>query len=123
MDIEEIQKDESRKVFEAYRDERNSRLESEGHKPDSKWHVTNAHYPTWEASRSATEAELQPAWRPMSEDPPFPFTGDIFVAGQVVIGAVWCAGCWQMPYRGSVDRSDVTNWKPRNKPIAPPAAQ
>lgn len=42
-----------RAAFEAYRDRRNALLESEGHKPGSKWHVTNAHYPTWEASRAA----------------------------------------------------------------------
>lgn len=42
-----------RAAFEAYRDRRNALLESEGHNPGSKWHVTNAHYPTWEASRAA----------------------------------------------------------------------
>ncbi len=42
-----------RAAFDAYRDRRNALLESEGHKPGSKWHVTNAHYPTWEASRAA----------------------------------------------------------------------
>lgn len=42
-----------RAAFDAYRDRRNAVLESEGHKPGSKWHVTNAHYPTWEASRAA----------------------------------------------------------------------
>lgn len=42
-----------RVAFEAYRDRRNALLESEGHNPGSKWHVTNAHYPTWEASRAA----------------------------------------------------------------------
>ncbi|MFG8479000.1 hypothetical protein ACEOUU_07010 [Pseudomonas aeruginosa] len=42
-----------RAAFEACRDRRNALLESEGHKPGSKWHVTNAHYPTWEASRAA----------------------------------------------------------------------
>ncbi len=42
-----------RAAFNAYRDRRNALLESEGHKPGSKWHVTNAHYPTWEASRAA----------------------------------------------------------------------
>ncbi|MDX4034575.1 hypothetical protein QYO99_29890, partial [Pseudomonas aeruginosa] len=38
-----------RVAFEAYRDRRNALLESDGHNPGSKWHVTNAHYPTWEA--------------------------------------------------------------------------
>lgn len=47
-----------RAAFEAYRDRRNALLESEGHNPGSKWHVTNAHYPTWEASR---EAMAQPS--------------------------------------------------------------
>lgn len=42
-----------RAAFEAYRDRRNALLESEGCKPGSKWHITNAHYPTWEASRAA----------------------------------------------------------------------
>ncbi|RQG53728.1 hypothetical protein IPC203_24875 [Pseudomonas aeruginosa] len=42
-----------RVAFEAYRDRRNALLESDGHNPGSKWHVTNAHYPTWEASRAA----------------------------------------------------------------------
>lgn len=49
-----------REAFEAYRDRRNALLESEGHKPGSKWHVTNAHYPTWEASRAAL-AQPSPA--------------------------------------------------------------
>ncbi|HBO2930522.1 TPA: hypothetical protein L4R67_001813 [Pseudomonas aeruginosa] len=47
-----------RAAFEAYRDRRNALIESEGHNPGSKWHVTNAHYPTWEASR---EAMAQPS--------------------------------------------------------------
>lgn len=50
--VEEAGGDE-RAAFDAYRDRRNALLESEGHKPGSKWHVTNAHYPTWEASRAA----------------------------------------------------------------------
>ncbi|MBM2596511.1 hypothetical protein [Pseudomonas sp. BDPW] len=49
-----------RAAFDAYRDRRNAVLESEGHKPGSKWHVTNAHYPTWEASRAAL-AQPSPA--------------------------------------------------------------
>ncbi|MGX8848280.1 hypothetical protein, partial [Pseudomonas aeruginosa] len=50
-----------RAAFEAYRDRRNALLESEGCKPGSKWHITNAHYPTWEASRAALArvAELE----------------------------------------------------------------
>lgn len=44
--------------FEAYRDKRNADLEREGHKPGSKWHVTIAHYPTWEASRAAVVVDL-----------------------------------------------------------------
>jgi len=47
-----------REEFEKFRNERNAVLESEGHKPGSKWHVTNAHYPTWQASRAAIEVEL-----------------------------------------------------------------
>lgn len=42
-----------REAFEAYRDRRNALLESEGHKPGSKWHVTQAHYATWAAARAA----------------------------------------------------------------------
>ncbi len=53
-----------RAAFEAYRDRRNALLESEGHNPGSKWHVTNAHYPTWEASR---EAMAQPSPAPELE--------------------------------------------------------
>lgn len=58
MNIEETLKDESRLAFEKFRDKRNALLESEGKKPGSKWHVTNAHYPTWQASRAAIEVEL-----------------------------------------------------------------
>lgn len=47
-----------RAEFEKFRDERNAALEIEGHKPGSKWHVTNAHYPAWQASRAAIEVEL-----------------------------------------------------------------
>ncbi len=47
-----------RAEFEKFRDEHNATLESEGHKPGSKWHVTNAHYPTWQASRAAIEVEF-----------------------------------------------------------------
>ncbi|HGF1373724.1 TPA: hypothetical protein ACF8SY_001278 [Pseudomonas aeruginosa] len=55
-----------RAAFEAYRDRRNALLESEGHKPGSKWHVTNAHYPTWEASRAAL-AQPSPAQAEQAE--------------------------------------------------------
>lgn len=44
--------------FEAYRDKRNAQLEAEGHKPGSKWHITVAHFPTWEASRESVVVEL-----------------------------------------------------------------
>jgi len=47
-----------REQFEAYRDKRNAELEAEGHKPGSRWHISNAHYPTWEASREAVVVEL-----------------------------------------------------------------
>ena len=47
-----------REEFEKFRDARNAILESEGHKPGSKWHVTNAHYPTWQASRESLVIEL-----------------------------------------------------------------
>ncbi|MCD2752679.1 hypothetical protein K4W61_09115 [Pseudomonas aeruginosa] len=49
-----------RAAFDAYRDRRNALLESEGCKPGSKWHITNAHYPTWKASRAAL-AQPSPA--------------------------------------------------------------
>ncbi|HCF9267213.1 TPA: hypothetical protein NI644_004643 [Pseudomonas aeruginosa] len=55
-----------RAAFEAYRDRRNALLESEGHNPGSKWHVTNAHYPTWEASRAAL-AQPSPAQAEQAE--------------------------------------------------------
>lgn len=48
-----------REEFEAYRDSHNAALEAEGHKPGSKWHVTQAHYATWEASRTKPDAELK----------------------------------------------------------------
>ncbi|MEX7554657.1 hypothetical protein F9Z43_08875 [Pseudomonas monteilii] len=51
-------RDISREQFEAYRDKRNAELEAEGHKPGSRWHISNAHYPTWEASRAAVVVEL-----------------------------------------------------------------
>lgn len=55
-----------REAFEAYRDRRNAQLESEGHKPGSKWHVTHAHYATWEAARAAL---AQPSPAPELERP------------------------------------------------------
>lgn len=51
-------RDISREQFEAYRDKRNAQLEAEGRKPGSKWHITNAHFPVWEASREAVVVEL-----------------------------------------------------------------
>jgi len=51
-----------REEFEAYRDRRNALLESEGHRPGSKWHVTNAHYATWEESRAVLVIELPHSW-------------------------------------------------------------
>lgn len=50
--------DKMREEFEAFRDKRNAVLEAVGHAPGSKWHVTSAHYPTWEASRAAVVVEL-----------------------------------------------------------------
>lgn len=41
-----------REAFERYRDDKNARLEAEGHKPGSRWHVDNSHYATWQAARS-----------------------------------------------------------------------
>lgn len=55
MNIEKM-----REEFEAYRDKRNAQLEEEGHAPGSKWHVTNAHYPTWQQSRASLVIELPP---------------------------------------------------------------
>lgn len=74
---------------------------------------------SWQASRES----LVPAWHPMSEDPPFPFTGDIFVAGKVVVGASWCSGYWQSVRRGCLDRDSVSHWKPRNPDVQPPSTQ
>ena len=76
----------------------------------------------WIASRAAIEVELQPAWHPMSEDPPFPFTGDIFVGGKVVAGAAWCAGYWQAKRGGCVDRKSVSHWKHSNPAVRNPEA-
>jgi hypothetical protein len=53
--------DKMREDFEKFRDERNATLEREGHKPGSKWHVTNAHYATWQASRESLVIELPAA--------------------------------------------------------------
>ncbi|PBJ92002.1 hypothetical protein CMV24_29500 [Pseudomonas plecoglossicida] len=64
MDTNQM-RDISREQFEAYRDKRNAELEAEGHKPGSRWHISNAHYPTWEASRAAVVVEL-----PMFDDYP-----------------------------------------------------
>ncbi len=57
MDTNKI-RDISREQFEAYRDKRNAELEAEGHKPGSRWHISNAHYPAWQASREAVVVEL-----------------------------------------------------------------
>ena len=46
-----------REAFEKFRDQRNKELEKEGHKPGSKFHVTNAHYATWQAAQQALAAK------------------------------------------------------------------
>ncbi|MBH3440483.1 hypothetical protein [Pseudomonas luteola] len=51
-----------REEFEAFRDERNALLASEGHTEKSRYWITNAHYPTWEASRAALVVELGKRW-------------------------------------------------------------
>lgn len=48
-----------RAAFEAYRDKRNQVLEAAGHKPGSDWHVTQAHYATWEARGAAEGAVVK----------------------------------------------------------------
>ena len=78
---------------------------------------------SWQASRAAIEIELQPEWHPMSEDPPFPFTGDIFVAGKIWIGVAWCAGYWTTTRGGCLDRESVSHWKRSNPHVQPPALE
>ena len=124
MNIETQEKSEIRKAFENYRDERNALLESEGHKPGSKWHVTQAHYATWEAAQASIASELQPVWHPMWELPPFPFRGDIFADGKIIVGADWAGGgrdhgYWQSP-KGDRGIERVSHWKHSNAPIQPP---
>lgn len=48
----------SREEFEAFRDKRNAQLAEEGVKENSRYWITNAHYPTWQASRAALAVEL-----------------------------------------------------------------
>lgn len=74
----------------------------------------------WQASRDAAKTEFQPEWHPMSEEPPFPFAGDIFVSGKVITGVTWCAGYWKVNRGGCLDRGSVTHWKLSNGPIILP---
>ena len=68
--------------------------------------------------------EVQPEWHPMSELPPFPFRGDIYCKGKIIINADWAGGgkdngYWQSP-KGDRSIDLVSHWKPSNKPISPP---
>ncbi|WP_154355097.1 hypothetical protein [Pseudomonas aeruginosa] len=98
-----------RAAFEAYRDRRNALLESEGHKPGSKWHVTNAHYPTWEASRAAL-AQPSPALPPFAEKVlaklrRFYDCAEDFESGGVDIGRHWLDLLTQLGLLNRVQRS------------------
>lgn len=55
-----MENEKMREKFEEFRDKRNALLESEGHKPGSKWHITQAHYATWQASRESLVIDLEP---------------------------------------------------------------
>lgn len=77
----------------------------------------------WKRARAGIVAS-QPAWRPMTEEPPFPFRGDIFSDGEVIINADWSGGglihgYWQSP-NGDRSIGLVTHWKPSNPAITPP---
>lgn len=56
----------SRVEFEQFRDERNRALKAEGHKNDSPYLVTNAHYATWQAARNH---KAEPVAKVQSIDP------------------------------------------------------
>jgi hypothetical protein len=77
----------------------------------------------WDAWKAANKS-LVPDWRPMSDEPPFPFRGDIFSGGKIIINADWAGGgltngYWQTQ-RGDRGIDQVTHWKPRNPPIPEP---
>ena len=57
------QHDQMRQRFEHYRDQRNKALEDEGVRTGSLWHITNAHWPTWQAAQQALAAERLPLVR------------------------------------------------------------
>lgn len=76
----------------------------------------------WECWKAAQESVI-PEWHLMAEDPPFPFTGDIFVDGKIITGADWCAGYWQAPRSRNFQRCRVSHWKHPNYPINPPTTQ
>ena len=61
--------------------------------------------------RDAEIDGLNPQWQPMDAEPPFPFTGDICLAGgSVRQSAAWCAGYWIVRGR-SVPRDSVVAWR------------
>ncbi|MFN1181087.1 hypothetical protein ACK0NM_03970 [Pseudomonas aeruginosa] len=98
-----------RAAFEAYRDRRNALLESEGCKPGSKWHITNAHYPTWKASRAAL-AQPSPALPPFAEKVldklrRFYDCASDFESGGVDIGRHWLDLLTQLGLLNRVQRS------------------
>lgn len=62
----------------------------------------------------------EPQWQPMSEAPPFPFTGDIVACGRVIQSADWCSGYWRAPRGRSIPVKDVTYWRHRTPgPLLP----
>lgn len=67
--------------------------------------------------RDAEIDRLNPQWQSMDAEPPFPFTGDICLAGgSVRQSAAWCAGYWIVGGR-SVPRDSVAAW--RYTPLLP----
>lgn len=93
------------------------------------WHecyedVKHHLFAAWQASREAVVIEMQPEWHLMSELPPFPFRGDIYSEGKLIIGADWAGGgleygYWQSP-KGDRSIERVSHWKHSNSPIEPP---
>lgn len=52
----------------------------------------------------------KPEWHPMSEEPPFPFTGVIKCGGGILHDAAWCSGYWRWHGR-EIGRDEVTHWR------------
>jgi hypothetical protein len=64
----------------------------------------------------------EPQWNPMSEAPPFPFSGDICLTnGRVIKNASWCSGYWTSTYKPSTfEARQVSHWRhPTPEPKKP----